>query len=146
MIQESQAILVELESQVRNMDYFDVLTAFQETIAEGEAEAFHEEREPGGSPWAPLAPSTVKKKGHNIILFETGTLLGSLVTVGGPGNVSAVSSRGSIFGTDVPYAIFHDQGTSKMPARPPVGISEERVDLLAERIADETVRQLASGR
>ena len=36
------------------------------------------ESDPDGNPWQPLAPSTIKRKGHAIRLLETGRLRGSL--------------------------------------------------------------------
>ncbi len=141
------SLLVELSSVVANADYEPVLQDFQQDLAQGEAEAFQSEHEPGGSPWLPLKPSTMKRKHHAGILFDTGALMASLITVGGPGNVHETNPRGLLFGTDVEYSIFHQEGTAKMPARPHVGTTEDVVDRLMNRIADDVVKQLTvSGR
>lgn len=132
----------DLESLVYNTDYSEVLSDFQHVIAEGEAESFSTETASNGEAWAPLAESTIRRKGHDQILFETGDLMESLIHVGGAGNISEVDSHGSIYGTSVPYAIFHDQGTSRIPARPPVGVSEDRVDQLAEMVAQRTIEAI----
>jgi phage gpG-like protein len=141
-VAELGGIFLDIEQRFNGIDYTEPLTLFQQTIAAGEAAAFAGEREPGGSPWAALSPVTIAKKGHNRILYETGALMASLVTVGGPGNINAVSSRGSIFGTDDEKALWHTTGTSRMPARPPVGTNDEDVDELAESIADFAVESL----
>ncbi len=129
-------------SQFSDISYKTPLGDFQHVLAQGEAEAFDQQREPGGTPWEPLKPSTIAKKGHSRILYETGTLMASLATVGGPGNISDIYDHGSAFGTDVEYAGFHQTGTSRMPARPPVGTNDETVDGFAEKIADFVVDQL----
>jgi len=138
-IAELGGIFLDIEQRFNGLDYTEPLTEFQETIAKGEQAAFDGQREPGGSPWAPLSPVTVAKKGHSTILFETGALKASLVTVGGPNNINAVASRGSLFGTSDEKALFHTEGTSRMPARPPVGTNDEDVDGLTESLADHAV-------
>ena len=143
-IGDIETIFHDMKSKITDADYSETLDAFQPTIAAQEAEMFSSQRDSNGSPWAPLKPSTVKRKGHSRILFESGALMASLVTVGGPGNINAVSERGLLYGTDIEYAIFHQDGTSKMPARPPVGLSEETLTKLCDRIADKTVEILGS--
>ena len=138
------SLFAELDSIVADTDYREVLGEFQHVIAGVEAEAFEKESEPGGTPWAPLAESTIRRKGHDRILFETGDLMASFVAVGGPGNISEVSDHGSLFGTSVPYAIFHDQGTSRMPARPPVGINDAAVDRLVDMVTERTIQAIRS--
>ena len=79
--------------------------------------------------WAPLAPSTVRarasrrrnrKKGQRFgskILWDTGRLRSSYI------NTPAINIEGNTmrYGTDVPYAKYHETGTRFMPARPVVG-------------------------
>lgn len=141
-IAEFGSILMDVEQKFNDLSYVEPLIEFQKIIAAGEQDAFNGQREPGGSPWAPLKPSTVARKGHSRILYETGSLMASLTQIDGPGNINAVSDRGSIFGTDVEYAIYHQNGTPKMPARPPVGTNDEDVDKLCELIADYIVESL----
>lgn len=141
-VAELGGIFLDVEQQLNDMDYTEPLTLFQAELAKGEQEAFDGQREPGGSPWAPLSPVTVAKKGHSTILFEFGDLRASLVAVGGPNNISTVMARGSLFGTEDEKAIFHTTGTSRMPARPPVGTNDEAVDGLAESLADYAVEKL----
>lgn len=124
------------------MDYSQTLQDFMPVLAEQEAGMFAGEYDSSLTDWTPLKPSTVARKGHDRILVDTGALRESLVHVGGPGNINEVAPRGMLFGTEVEYAGFLQDGTSRMPSRPPVGISDETLDKLCERIADATVEKL----
>lgn len=137
-------ILWGLMTQARSMTYEPVLQESLQDIAEYEAGMFAGEYDSSLTSWAPLAASTIKRKKHDRILIDTGALRESLVHVGGSGNIAAAAERGLVFGTDVEYAHFLQDGTSRMPARPPVGISDETLDKICDRIADDTVRQLAA--
>lgn len=66
-------------------------------------------RRPG--PWAPLAPSTIKRKGHDKLLYDTGRLRDS-ITLG------EVTPSSAAVGTDAPYSLYHQLGTKSMAARP----------------------------
>ena len=145
-IGQLESVFGDVVRDVAGVDYQPILQGIQQEIAEGEAAAFDGEREPGGPSWTPLATSTIKRKRSSRILFESGALQASLVALGEAGNISTTSSRELLFGSDVPYVTLLDNGTSRMPARPPVGVSEETLDKACNQIADETVRQLtASG-
>lgn len=70
-------------------------------------------QEPGRRPvpWAPLAASTIRRKGHDKLLYDTGHLRDS-ITLG------IVTDRTATVGSDAPYSIFHQMGTKRMDARP----------------------------
>ena len=82
--------------------------------------AFDSGRDPMGAPWAPLAESTLRQKGHDTILVDTGdyrdsfemnvTTSAGLGPTGGSGILEIASE------SDV--AKWHEFGTSRMPARP----------------------------
>ncbi|WP_397570658.1 phage virion morphogenesis protein [Schlesneria sp. T3-172] len=137
-----ESLYHDMETVVQRCDYGPMLEQFQQVIAQGEEVAFRAQSTPGGVPWAPLAESTVRRKGHAYILVDTGDLASSLIDVDGPGNINATNSHGLMFGTDVEYAIFHETGTSRMPARPAVGMSDETLDDLCERVARATIDSL----
>lgn len=136
---ELDSLFHDLETKVADADYSETLEAFQPTIAAQEAGMFDGEYGSNLVSWSALNPSTAKKSGHDRILVETGALRQSLVNVGGPGNINATAKRGLLFGTDIECAIFHQNGTAKMPARSLVGLAEETLDKLCDRIADATV-------
>lgn len=64
----------------------------------------------GHGTWAQLAPSTIARKGHSIILFETGELKGSFRR-GGTGHVEDIDRQSMRWGTRIPHALFHQTGT-----------------------------------
>lgn len=139
---EIESIFHDVEQVVQDADYTTDLETGEQWLAEQHAGQFAGEFDSNLESWSPLKESTVKKKGHDRILVEHGALMASLVSVGGPGNIHGAMPRGMLFGTDVEYAIFHQNGTGKMSARPPVGLSEETLDKLTNRIADSTVEKL----
>jgi phage gpG-like protein len=70
--------------------------------------------------WAPLAPSTIKRKekaGKTKMLYWSGRLFQSFYATG--------SKREAVAGARVPYARYHQEGTSRMPARPILPTKEE---------------------
>lgn len=64
----------------------------------------------GGTPWAPLAPSTLKRKGGGGILVASGALLDSLTDAESPDHVEAIDNLSLDFGTDLGYAGFQQTG------------------------------------
>lgn len=116
-------------------------------------EGFHDqgfaaERSPAGQPWEPLRPSTVRKKGHDTILWETSRLRRSLT---GPGDdaVRAVEGAwpelGLVFGTNVPYSRYHsrlDGHAHRLPAREHVGVDGRFIDQATERAADHALKEM----
>jgi phage gpG-like protein len=85
------------------------------------ADQFASEGARGSGGWEPLAASTLDAKARSgidpRILHATGALERSLT---GSGGIADAHPDGFDFGTRVPYAQFHQQGTSRMPARKPV--------------------------
>jgi phage gpG-like protein len=72
----------------------------------------------GEGAWPPLAEATLARKAAGgwpeDPLIRTGDLKASLTD---PGRAADAGPRHMIYGTDVDYAIFHQEGTSRMPAR-----------------------------
>jgi len=61
----------------------------------------------GGTPWAPLAPATLRRKrGDAGILYNTGALFLSLTDPDGSGHVEESGGTSLDLGTQVPYAAF----------------------------------------
>lgn len=78
---------------------------------------FAKEQSPDGDAWAGLAASTLRQKKTSAILRETGTLVGSVAK-------QQVTAKSVTVGASTAYGIYHQTGTSKMPARPFIGIAE----------------------
>lgn len=64
----------------------------------------------GHGTWASLAPETVKQKGHDTILFDTGRLFRSFQR-GGADHVEEIDRQSLRWGSRVPHALFHQTGT-----------------------------------
>lgn len=98
-----------------------------------------------GPGWANLAASTVKKRGSaHPILVDTGELKASLTE---PHHANAVFEPGPdevFMGTSDPVAVFHQQGTHKMPERAVVDISEADAAMFAAIIDAYLFEGLAS--
>lgn len=72
--------------------------------------------------WAALSPAYAARKmaevGRKPILEYTGALKKSLTER--PFAIEFITKRAATFGTDIPYATYHQRGTPFMPARPPL--------------------------
>lgn len=90
--------------------------------------------------WAPYG-SWSAEAGQPARLVRSGRLLESLTSLRGAPN--DIGPKQATFGTNVPYAQFHQDGTRQMPMREvvfePVGFAE----FLAERVADHLVSDYA---
>ena len=65
----------------------------------------------GGTHWAALAPSTLKRKrGGGGILQASGALLASLTDQESPDHVEAIGNLSLAIGTDLPYSTFQQTG------------------------------------
>lgn len=142
--EDIKTLFADLGQRVKVADYTEELEGFLPRIAEFEAGMFAGQFDSNLEDWSPLRPATIRRKGDDRILIDAGALRDSLIHVGGPGNIAESAPRGLLFGTNIEYAGFLQEGTSKMPARPPVGMSEEMLDKLCEVVADATVEKMKS--
>ncbi len=84
----------------------------------------------GEGTWRPLAPSTIAEKARKgqdpRILHATGRLRASLTEREDPDAYERIFPNFMLFGSSVPYAHYLQTGTRKMPARKPLGFTEEQ--------------------
>ncbi len=74
-------------------------------------DSFQQQRSPDGTPWAPHAASTAKRRGPGArILIKTARLRSSVVVTSGPRSIT--------LGTNVGYAAPNQLGSRTAPARP----------------------------
>ena len=89
---------------------------------------FKTEGEQGGERWAPLSENYGRYKEVRYpgkpILERTGDLLASLTTATHPSAVHIEARKTLTLGSRIPYAVFHQTGTSKMPRRAEVVLDE----------------------
>ena len=88
---------------------------FEPVMAEMEQRQFDTR---GDGAWPPLAESTLRQKSMRgwpaDPLVRTGALKDSLTD---PGRAFTKGPMNAEYGTNIPYAHYHQDGTSKMPAR-----------------------------
>lgn len=77
---------------------------------------FARQSSPEGAPWAALKASTLRRKRSGAILRETSALMGSVQFMGASNTEAKV-------GAGTAYGVYHQFGTSKMAARPFIGIA-----------------------
>lgn len=139
---EIGGVFVDIDQKFRNADFSVPLTDFVDTLEETHQQHWAGRHSPGGSSWPPLAASTIARKGHDQPLVLTSALVNAMTNRNAPGHVGEVMSRGLTYGTDIEYAGFHQDGTSRIPQREFAGMSDETVDKLASKIADALVEKL----
>lgn len=109
--------------------------AISAAVRQGWAENFAGERSGDGRSWAALKPFTVRERilrgypGAHPILVRTGHLRASLLNPGAADSYEQAQANGNewqlVVGTEDAKAIFHEQGTARMPARPFIALSDQ---------------------
>ena len=109
----------------------DMRPAFKlmaESFKKIEQKQFDSEGSHGGSRWELLSNDYATWKAANFgglpILQLTGLMRESL-TGGNPWYVERITEDSLVLGSKIGYAIFHQRGTSTMPARPVINLSEQ---------------------
>jgi len=102
----------------------------------------------GSGSWPPLSPAYARIKGtRGAGLLRLTDKMFRSVTTRGSQNVARLRRRGFgmeyIFGTDVDYAKFHQFGTSKMPQRKVIDVTDSQKRDLQKTVAEITVKHLA---
>lgn len=132
---------------IEDTDYQSLLQAEAKELEKLHKGYFDSETAWDGQKWKPLAKSTIERKGHNRILVDTTRLRQSLTQASQ--GIRDIGDTGTtaflVFGTDVPYAATHQYGSGKVPARPPVGIADDKIDAMVDRIADGIIKQFEKG-
>jgi len=115
-------------------------------IQNWEREMYLGQHGPDGTAWAPLSPVTIDRKEHSAILVDTGRMFESLTTPNGTEDTVWITGPTWLtFGTEVPYAQYHQTGTKRMPARPHVGINETTATQIGQRLADAVAARINQG-
>ena len=135
-------VLMEVLSDHHKMDYTECLENFLPVLQSQHAAGFDGRSSPDGEPWPELSPVTIKRKGHDIPLVDKLRLKPSVLELDHPDHVGGVTNRGLLFGTSVDYGFYHQFGTSRIPQREFVGMSEASLEVLTNAVADAEVRGL----
>jgi phage gpG-like protein len=127
--------LVDISGNALGQGFMDAGDSYMAGIRE----RFGDQSQGGGS-WPPLSPNYAKQKlkrrGHELILVDTGELFLSLYP-SSPNNIRYPLPDGIVVGTDDPKAHFHQYGTKKMPARP-ILVSPDDPDMPSTTLDDMT--------
>lgn len=129
------SMVEEIGPKIKDGNFVSAFEKIEEDLHEQHDQMFQHGRDAGGTPWKPLRPLTIARKGHAIVLIEFGDLYESLISRANNA-IRELYEQEMTFGTSDPKAVFHQHGTSRMPARPPVGISDETTDMAAQHVAD----------
>lgn len=151
-LEEIPDLLRGVEEDFRDIDWIPYLQKELLELSNTATGMFASSQTPDGVPWKPNAPRTIREKGHARILrgkpANKYRLSRSLTQKAGGGDAireAIQTASGAVlgFGTAVEYALYNDQGTNRIPARPHIGINEKHLDGMVERVADYAVAQLA---
>jgi phage gpG-like protein len=119
-------------------DQQPALAAIADDFREMIAQQFASEGRAEGTPWPPLAPATLRRRrGLTPILYQTGALLRSLSEPGATGHVEEIEDYSLTLGSRLPYAVFHQTGTRRLPARPIIVLSGARSERWTEIVRRE---------
>lgn len=117
-----------LALETRAHDLLPAFEAIAELFAEGERQQFDSEGAWGSGAWSPLSPAYAVRKHAQYpgtkILERTGDLKRSLTER--PFGVELISPFAMVVGTNISYAHFHQDGTSRMPRRPPLAMPPQQ--------------------
>lgn len=137
----------DLGASFDDIDFTPMLTDYMGDLERAHFDNFASESDPDGNGWPALAPRTIRAKGHDQILFESGDLQASLADQTAD-SIKLVFREGVscsaylVYGTGVEYAHWHMTGTPKMPARPFLGFNDVLITTLQENAADAAVASL----
>lgn len=121
-------LLKQYGSKLRNLE--KPLAGFGNYFLVETEKQFVTETDPEGNKWADLAPSTLAQKRRlgypDDILTRTGKMRKSAIAI--------ASAKTLVITMRSEYAIYHQEGTSKMPQRKILGMNDKRREKLARLI------------
>ena len=139
-VREAQADLREIQAVLSDSDYmWDAI--IDRLLIEEIKDVFESEAD---GKW----PPRLDNKPHPL-LRKSLALYKSLTVRGAPGHVDIRTQDTLEYGTDISYAIFHEEGTARIPARPFLetvvqrGNFEQRLEELIERILEDRIEKVS---
>lgn len=109
----------------------DLQPAFEQitqSFYEGEERQFASQGAAGSGGWKPLSSAYKKWKDRRYpgrpLLVMTGALRDALTSKSGPGAVYVIERKRLTMGTDLEVAQYHQKGSSRMPARKPIQLTD----------------------
>lgn len=109
-------------------DFSPALEDIADDFLNLEQQQFAGEGRTGSGGWKALSPDYAAWKATNYpgakILERDGWLRDSLTVKDAPFQIRDITATQAVLGTNVPYGMYHQTGTKRMPARPPIQLSE----------------------
>jgi len=128
----------------RSQDFSSIFRWAQRELEEANRENFASRGAASGSPWLPLDNEYARWKlahyGPLPTLIRSGDLYKEVTFLGGP--PTRIGKKSATFGTDLPYAKFHQTGTFKMPQRKVIFVPR----LFAARMSQLVLNYLVYGK
>lgn len=128
-------------------DFGPALEKIADDFLKLEAVQFSSEGKSGSAGWAPLSAKYAAWKAVNypgaLILERDGWMRDSLTVKDAPFQIREITATRADLGTSVPYGIFHQLGTRRMPARPPIELSASDQDRWG-KLVHEWLKAMAS--
>lgn len=125
-------------------DFSSVFRWAQRELEEANRHNFASQGATSGAPWMPLDNEYARWKlseyGPLPTLIRTGDLYRDVTFLHGPPN--RIGKHQATFGTNLPYAKFHQSGTWKMPARKIIFVPP----LFAQRLSELVLNYLVYGK
>lgn len=152
---ELQDVYHSVAEDFNSVDYADWLGKELDLMADLHAKFFQSQTGPDGAPWKPNALSTIRRKGHRRILRGhpknnhrlSRSLTNKSRSSSGDAIREGINERDGAahlkFGSFVEYGPYHDVASGNRPARRHVGINEQHLTGMVERVADHVINQLA---
>lgn len=117
-------VLTDIVSEVYDAPIVpDVIDEIRHVMRQNFEEIFDRQEDEFGTAWPPHSPATVAMMGPHPLLIWTEALIGS-VTGRNSFGFDEYGDDHYVLTTTVPYAAYHQHGTSRMPARPFFYLSE----------------------
>lgn len=137
-----------ISEDFNSVDYADWLNNELDRMADLHKGFFQAQTGPDGAAWKPNAPATIKRKGHSRVLrghpknnFRLSrSLTHKARSSSGDAIREAIQEQDGVaylgFGSDVEYSRYNAN-------RPHVGINDQHLTGMVERVADHVIKQLA---
>jgi phage gpG-like protein len=139
-VDASEVIRVIRGSRRRMRQYVAVFQGARKHLETAYGDNFASRGTPVGG-WAPYGAWSAEA-GQPARLVRTGRLLQSLTSLQGAPN--DIGAKQATFGTNVPYAGFHQDGTREMPMRKVVFEPAGFAQYLADEVADHVLSDYAA--
>lgn len=139
----------QLQRRLTNTNWIPLLRAISKVLEQRHGEYFQQGAGPDGKQWEQLKESTVKRKGHGVILIDKDDLEQTLTQSSHPDSIRDIYNEGDwaglTFGTARKYSKFHQRGTKTLPVRLHVGVNQPIISEIATMTRDFAIGQLIFG-